>query len=88
MIRTPHPDLARPAVEAVLERETKDWRLEVSTRATGGDVTLLYLVYRRKSAPRDGLLKDIETLTRSEGVTVDVTPGFIVPGIQPHPAQD
>ena len=42
-------DTARPAVEAVLERDAKRWSLERVAAATGGPPVLHYKVRTRKS---------------------------------------
>jgi hypothetical protein len=70
-IRTGHPDMARPAVEEILDRETKRWRLEGTTQEADGAVTLRYAVRPRKRTARDQFLGQIRALASSRGFTVE-----------------
>lgn len=70
-IRASHPDLARPAVESFLDRETKRWRLEGTTQEANGAVALRYAVRPRKRTPRDQFLEQLRALASSQGFTVE-----------------
>jgi hypothetical protein len=70
-IRTSHPDLARPAVESFLDRETKRWRLEGTAQEPDGAATLRYAIRPRKRTPRDQLLEQLRALASSQGFTVE-----------------
>jgi hypothetical protein len=80
-IPTGHPDAVRPTIEAVLERETKRWRLERTVRETNGGVTLVYAVRCRKRTPYDVLLAVLKASARSQEFSVEATPAP-----QPSPA--
>jgi hypothetical protein len=73
-IRASHPDLARPAVENFLDRETKRWQLERATQEANGAVTLRYAVRLRKRTPRDQFLEEIRALASSQRFTVEAMP--------------
>lgn len=51
----------RATLEAVLEREAKDWRLESGTPQAGGTVELRYRVRCRKRVPATRLLEVVRT---------------------------
>jgi hypothetical protein len=70
-IRTSHPDLARPAVESFLIRETKRWRLEGTTQEANGVVALRYAVRPRKRTPRAQLLEQLRAVASSQRFTVE-----------------
>lgn len=73
-VRASNPELARPTIEAFLDRAAKRWRLERTTRETDGRVTLLYAVRCRKRTPRDLLLRELGALAQSLGLTVEAVP--------------
>jgi Domain of unknown function (DUF4956) len=73
-VHAARPDVARTQTEALLERDAKAWRLEASAVGTSGPVTLTYLIYRRKHANREQLVRDLESLARSEGFEVNLRP--------------
>jgi Domain of unknown function (DUF4956) len=73
-VHAARPDVARTQTEALLERDAKAWRLEASAAGTSGPVTLTYLIYRRKHANREQLVRDLEFLARSEGFEVNLRP--------------
>jgi hypothetical protein len=80
VVHAARPDLARTPTEALLERDAKAWRLEGSTAGTSGPATLTYLIYRRKRANREQLVRDLEALARSAGFEVNLHPMPSVPG--------
>jgi hypothetical protein len=64
-------DGARPAVESVLERDTKRWRLERVTPDGAGAVTLVYAVRCRKRMPFEQLLAGLRAAAGSQEFTVE-----------------
>jgi hypothetical protein len=74
VVRAARPDLARPPIEALLERDAKAWQLEGSTAGTSGPATLTYLIYRRKRTNRAQLVRDLEALARSASFEVNFRP--------------
>jgi Domain of unknown function (DUF4956) len=58
-IRAGDPGEARPAIESVLQRETRRWRLERSDKDATGAVRLLYAVRCRKRMPYAQLLAEL-----------------------------
>jgi hypothetical protein len=80
VVHAARPDLARTQTETLLERDAKAWRLEGSTAGTSGPATLTYLIYRRKRANREQLVRDLEALARSAGFEVNLRPMPSMPG--------
>lgn len=74
VVHAARPDLARPPIEALIERDAKAWQLEGSTAGTSGQATLTYLIYRRKRTNRSQLVRDLEALARSAGFEVNFRP--------------
>ena len=74
VVHAARPGLARPPIEALLERDAKAWQLEGSTAGTSGQATLTYLIYRRKRTNREQLVRDLEALARSAGFEVNFLP--------------
>jgi uncharacterized protein DUF4956 len=74
VVHAARPDLARPPIEALIERDAKAWQLEGSTAGTSGQATLTYLIYRRKRTDRSQLVRDLEALARSAGFEVNFRP--------------
>jgi hypothetical protein len=68
---------AGPAVEALLDRETKRWRLERTAREANGAVILLYAVLCRRRTPYDLLLAELRGSDRAREFTVDATPALL-----------
>jgi len=80
VVHAARPDLARAPIEALLERDAKAWRLEGSPVGPSGPATLTYLIYRRKRADREQLVRDLEALARSAGFELNLRPVSSVPG--------
>jgi len=74
VVHAARPDLARPPIEALLERDAKAWQLEGSTAGSSGQALLTYLIYRRKRTNREHLVRDLEALARSAGFEVNFRP--------------
>jgi hypothetical protein len=74
VVHAARPALARPPIEALLERDAKAWQLEGSTAGTSGQAILTYLIYRRKRTNRSHLVRDLEAVARSAGFEVNFRP--------------
>jgi hypothetical protein len=74
VVHAGRPGLARPPIEALLERDAKAWQLEGSAAGSSGQATLTYLIYRRKRTNREHLVRDLEALARSAGFEVNFLP--------------
>ncbi len=70
-IRTPQPETAQRAVEAVLGTHVKDWKYVGTTRELGGNATLEYRVRLRKSVPADALHQELRARLGSQLVGVE-----------------
>ena len=70
-VRTGDTTVARPAVESVLDREAKRWRLERVAAAADGATTLTYAVRCRKRVPYSQLLVDLRAAAGSQGFMVE-----------------
>ena len=66
-IRTSDTSIARPAVESVLDRETKRWRLERLAPDATGAVSLVYAVRGRKRMPYAQLLAELRAAAGPQG---------------------
>ena len=80
VVHAARPDLTRAPTEALLKRDAKAWRLEGSTAGTSGPATLTYLIYRRKRADREQLVRDLEALAQSAGFEMTLRPVPSMPG--------
>ena len=65
-IRAGDPSEARPAIESVLHRETKRWRLERTDRDANGAVRLVYAVRCRKRTPFAQLLAELRAASGTQ----------------------